>query len=484
MLLVAFSSQGHMNPMLHLAELLAARGVRPTLATTEVARHRMLKSANLSADRMELEGGIRLAFFSDGLPLDFDRRSNLGEFFVGLNRCGPANLSRLIAECPARFSCIVTTPFLPWVADVAEEHGIPCALLWIQPCSLFILYRHYFTDPAQFQRVLHQEDSDAPAAALPEQTLRLPGLPVMTKDDLPTFVIPSKSEDYITRIILEVFRDDMAKIRWVLVNSFYEMERDAVDSLATESFRVIPIGPLIPPALLAKEHVNEQAAYGGGFDMFKADDSCLEWLDGKPAKSVVYVSFGSVTPLTPSQMEQVAQGLSDCDRPYLWVVRPAANAGNQLTQSLPDVLVRDMKKNKAMVVPWCPQGKVLQHRAVGCFLTHCGWNSSLETVTSGMPVVAFPLWSDQPTNAKLLADILGVGVKTQRGEGTVSSQEVRRCVEVVMDGSELATRIRSCAAEWSKAAKAAVAAGGSSDKAIAMFVEEMTGGPFSQGSLA
>ncbi|KAG5589098.1 hypothetical protein H5410_039612 [Solanum commersonii] len=54
--------------------------------------------------------------------------------------------------------------------------------------------------------------------------------------------------------------------------------------------------------------------------------------------------------------------------------------------------------------------------SIGCFLTHCGWNSTLESISLGVPMVAIPQWTDQPTNAKLVKDVWEIGVRAKQDE--------------------------------------------------------------------
>ncbi|KAJ1290438.1 hypothetical protein BS78_02G243200 [Paspalum vaginatum] len=182
-----------------------------------------------------------------------------------------------------------------------------------------------------------------------------------------------------------------------------------------------------------------------------------EWLDAHPLRSVVYVSFGSIASLAPNQMEEIAEGqIYSSGMPFLWVVRATE------TPKLPKNFV-DRAKARGLVVSWCQQLDVLAHPSVGCFVTHGGWNSTLEAIASGVPVVAVPHWSDQPTNAKYVQDVWRVGVRARPDAGgVVGREEVEKCVRRVMRG-EMCDEIKMKALEWRKKARKAVGGGGSSD---------------------
>ncbi|CBI39387.3 unnamed protein product, partial [Vitis vinifera] len=130
-----------------------------------------------------------------------------------------------------------------------------------------------------------------------------------------------------------------------------------------------------------------------------------------------------------------------------------------------------------MIVPWCSQVEVLSNPSLGCFVTHCGWNSTLESLASGVPVVAFPQWTDQSTNAKLAEDVWKTGVRvTVNQEGIVESDEIKRCLELVMGDGEEAKEMRRNAKKWKGLAREAVMEGGSSDKNLKNFMDEVIQG--------
>ena len=186
-----------------------------------------------------------------------------------------------------------------------------------------------------------------------------------------------------------------------------------------------------------------------------------------PARSVVYVAFGSTVALAADQMAELAEGLRAGGKPILWVVRAAEAA--KLPESFRGGGVRAAG---GLVVPWSPQLDVLAHPSVGCFVTHCGWNSAVEALAAGMPMVVVPQWADQPMNAMCVEDVWRVGVQQVRPEPdttVVMRGEVERCVREVMEG-ETGAGFRRRALDWSRKAKKAVSEGGSSDTNILEFI--------------
>ncbi|OVA01409.1 UDP-glucuronosyl/UDP-glucosyltransferase [Macleaya cordata] len=228
-----------------------------------------------------------------------------------------------------------------------------------------------------------------------------------------------------------------------------------------------PVGPLF-------KSQNDVSVRG---DMWKSSDDCLQWLDSQSPGSVVYISFGSVVSLTKEQMEELGSGLLKSGMKFLWVIKPPSKKYGFGSEA-PDGFVEAAESKGSLVVEWCPQEKVLAHPAVSCFVTHCGWNSSMECLSSGVLVVAFPGWGDQVTNAKFLVDVYGVGVRMkkstdEKGEvELVKSEEVVRCIVESMKGQK-AVEMKKNVLKWKKAAEEAVAEGGSSYRNIQAFVDDI-----------
>ena len=224
------------------------------------------------------------------------------------------------------------------------------------------------------------------------------------------------------------------------------------------------IGPTLPSAYLDKR-LGDDKDYG--LNMLKpVTGACMEWLDSKPNGSVVYASYGSFAVLEPEQMEEVAWGLRRSNAYFLMVVRESEQA--KLPQNF-----KEETAEKGLVVSWCPQLEVLAHRAIGCFLTHGGWNSTLEALSLGVPMVVAPLWTDQPTNAKFVEDVWGIGLRARADHtGIVRREVLEDCIGKVM-GSDGLKEIKNNAMKWKNLAREAVDEGGSSDKCINEFVAKL-----------
>ncbi|CAN6482425.1 unnamed protein product [Victoria cruziana] len=458
-MLVAFGAQGHLNPLLQFAVRLAEKGVDVTLVSTDGAMERML---NARRDRLQAASptagnphqlNIELEFFSDGYDRGDDVPFDAIRYMERLGAAGPPNLTDLILQLGRRgrpVTCLVNNPFVPWVLDVGARLGIPCATLWIQSYALYALYYSHYQEPSW----LEENDSH----------LTIPGLPPMGNEDLPSFVRPDNPYQIFGRVVAEQL-EKMKSLRWAFANSVAELETEIVETVAALK-HLKPVGPLVPVTLLDQ---SKSDSCNVRVDLWAAEPDCLAWLDRQPDHSVIYISLGSYATLSPDQTAEMAWGLKLSRAPFLWAVKPRRGESDV---GLPEGFAEETS-DQGLIVPWCPQIDVLGHRAVAGFLTHCGWNSTLETLTAGVPVIAYPQWTDQPTNAKFLVDVYRVGIRLQVGpDRLVSRDEFRRCITELMAG-ETAVAMRNNALRWKDVLRKAAADGGSSDRNIQQFVDEL-----------
>nr|CAB3476185.1 unnamed protein product [Digitaria exilis] len=415
-ILVCFPTQGHINPTLRLAKRLASKGLLATFVTTSGAGAKLAAASASPPGAMSSgvcvgRGRVRFEFLDD----HGDERDDLMRFLAA---SAPAAFAELLHR-HADVACVVGNPFLPWAVDVAADAGVPAAVLWPQSCAVFSVYYHFAHGLVELPP---EEDDDHHDARV---DVSIPGIPPLSVAELPSFLLPSNPFKMLTEAILGQF-ENIGKASWVFVNSFSELERDvlaAFPSVSPTPPELIPVGPLIE---LDNDEDDAVAVRG---DMIKvADDECVRWLDTQSPRSVVYVAVGSIVELTADEVAEMAYGLASTGRPFLWVVRP------ETRPLMPEGFVVEVAAGggRGVVVPWSPQERVLGHAATGCFLTHCGWNSTLETVAAGVPVVAFPQWGDQCTDAKFMVEELGIGVRLRAPP--LRREAVREAVEAAVAG--------------------------------------------------
>ncbi|KAG2317161.1 hypothetical protein Bca52824_020283 [Brassica carinata] len=446
-LLVTLPAQGHVNPSLRFAHrLIRTTGARVTLATCLSVFH----CSNIQSHDDDV-CNLSLLTFSDGFDDGvISSTEDVQTRLLNLERHGDKTLSEFIeanrnGDSPV--SCVIYTILPSWVPRLARRFHLPSVLLWIQPALAFNVYYNHSTGR--------------------NSGFDYPNLPTLETRDLPSFLSPSNTSNTAQAVFLELmeFLREEPNVK-VLVNTFDSLEPEALS--AVPGIEMVAVGPLLPPDMFTRsEPVKDQSSY-------------TLWLDSKTESSVIYVSFGTMVELSKKQITELARALIEWKRPFLWVITDKANReakieGEDETEIEKIACLRHELEEVGMIVSWCSQVEVLRHRAVGCFLTHCGWSSTLESLVLGVPVVAFPMWSDQPTNAKLLEDLWRTGVRVrEKEEGLVERGEIRRCLEAVMEEESVELKVNG--ETWKRLAVEAGRERGSSDKNMEAFVETLFSG--------
>ncbi|PUZ43676.1 hypothetical protein GQ55_8G027000 [Panicum hallii var. hallii] len=464
-LVVAYGIQGHINPARTLARRLARiGGCTATLSVSASGHRRMFPSHGISCDEEVSDGLISYIPFSDGKddgswPTDSEDRARRREAnFRSLS----AVVDRLAAS-GRPVTCMLCTLSMPVVGEVAREHRLPISVYWIQPATVLATYYHYFHGHGE---LIGQHGGSSST----QDQVTLPGLHPLRISDMPSF-FTEKTPSELSKMLLPAFRELFEQIEQekliVLVNTF-----DALEDVALKAIQpymdVFAVGPAVPPPLGALPQ-HKDASEAAQIHLFKHDEkNCMEWLDAQLERSVVYLSFGSLLAYTKRQAEEILHGLQSHGQPYLWVVRKEGRAEEV------DSCLREAKADsKGMVVEWCDQQKVLSHPSVGCFVTHCGWNSTLEAVVSGVPMLAVPSWSDQPMNAYLVEEEWRVGVRAERdAEGVLTRDELASRLELLMGGSERSGQIRANAQSLKERAQEAVATHGPLERSLRSFISK------------
>ncbi|XP_077229712.1 UDP-glycosyltransferase 74E2-like [Tasmannia lanceolata] len=427
-LVLPHNAQGHINPSIQFAKRLASKGLKVTVATTIDIKHNQTE-----IDSIRVEPICNLDEHVADL---YDTNAYLG--------CVQTVFSRALAECIERhensgdpFCCLIYDSILPWCLDIAKRFGLFGAPFFTQPCGIGTIF--YYVQKGEL------------SVPLEVSTVSLPGLPKFELSDLPSFVSDSVSYPGCLELFSNQF-SNLEKVDWVLINTFETLEPELV-SWMKGLWPVKTIGPSVP-SMYVDKLIKDDKNYGLSF--WAPDGAtCLKWLDTKPTRSVVYASMGSIAELGLEHMEEMAWGLRRSNNYFLWVVREAEK------KKLPSNFIEETIE-KGLIMNWCPQLEVLAHEAVGCFVTHCGWNSTVEALSIGVPMVAMPQWADQPTNAKYVEDVWGVGVRAKADEkGIVRREEIELCIREVMEG-ERGKEIRKNAGKWRELAIEALDVGGSS----------------------
>ncbi|KAK8698782.1 hypothetical protein V6N13_114889 [Hibiscus sabdariffa] len=254
----------------------------------------------------------------------------------------------------------------------------------------------------------------------------IPGMKNLRIRDLPSFVRTTNPDDIMLNF-LATESERATKASAVIVNTFDELEHDVLKALSAILPRIYAIGPL---HLLLKNIPHSPSLNSIASNLWKEEPQCLQWLDSKQPKSVVYVNFRSITVMTANQLVEFAWGLANSNQPFLWIIRPDLVRGDSAI--LPPEFIEETKE-RSLMASWIPQEQVLNHPAMAGFLTHSGWNSTIESVSSGVPMISWPFFAEQQTNCRFACNEWGVGLEI---DSDVKRDEVEKLVRELMEGKK------------------------------------------------
>ncbi|KAE8812163.1 Cytokinin-O-glucosyltransferase 1 [Hordeum vulgare] len=442
--LVPLIGQGHTIPMSDLACLLAGRGARVSLVATPANAARLQGVADMARrDMLRLEI-VELPFppADDGLPPG--STASIDSFlrlFLDLYRlAGP--LEAYLQALPRRPSCIISDACNPWTAGVARSVGVP--RLFFHVPSIF--YSLCDLNVAKYGK----GDHDA--------SYVVPGMPVrveMTKETWSSSFFTTPEWEEFTKDAREAMRTADGAV----MNTFLDLEQQFVASY--EAALGKPVWALGPFCLRNRQ--DEEAVH---------QSAVTAWLDKMDQSTVIYVNFGSLVRMPPKQLYEVGHGLEDSGKPFLWVVKESETALPEAQEWLQALEARTIGQG-LVLRGWAPQLAIMSHRAVGGFVTHCGWNSLLESVAHGVPVVTWPHSGDQFLNERLAVEILGVGVPvTPSGnDKAVVRGHIARAVSELMGDGAVAEERRTKCKDYGEKAHAAVVEGGSSHQNLTRLLQ-------------
>ncbi|PKI31230.1 hypothetical protein CRG98_048380 [Punica granatum] len=445
-------TQSHIGAMLKLAKLLHHRGLCITFVNTEF-NHRRLLEARGSSFLQDLPAGFQFVEIPDGLP---SSKANATQSVVSL--CESAKLYMgapfyaLIEDLNKRassgsgfppVSCIVADGLMTFSAyPASEKFGIPVVNLWTIPACALMGLLHY---PKLKEKGLTplKDESYLTNGFLETKIDWIPGMTNMRLHDMPSFFRTTDPDDFVFHFMMDTTaRFDKASA--TIIHTFEPLEADVLSALSSMFSRTVyAIGPfqlLIDRILENGNHLKHM-----GCSLWKEDVECLEWLDSQKPESVLYINFGSITFLTSQQLVEFAMGIANSKHPFLWIIRPDLVDGD--TAVLPPEFTNETK-GRAFITEWCPQEEVLNHPSVGGFLTHCGWNSVIESLSAEVPMLCWPYFADQQTICKYACTDWEVGLEIG---SDVNQDEVERLVKELIEG-EKGKQMKKRATEWKRLA--------------------------------
>ncbi|KAL6897394.1 hypothetical protein ACP4OV_007090 [Aristida adscensionis] len=433
--------QGHINPMLQLAGVLHARGLAVTVLHTrfnapDPARH------------------PEFAFVpvADDVPADVAASGDVVAIIDAMNAAMEANECAAVRDALApvlaeegqpRAACVVIDANLLAVPRAAAAFGLPTLVLRTSSaaCSACILA----------YPMLHEKGYLPPQ----ESKLHMPVVelpPLRVRDLFYSAISNHVSMCKLLAQATEVVRNCSG----LVINTIDALEAAELERIREE---------LNIPMVLATGPLHMISTMTKGSSLLDQDFSCIKWLDTKPSRSVLYVSFGSLASMDSKEFLEVAWGLANSGHPFLWVVRAGLVRGLDFPY-FPDSF-KVAIEGRGKLIQWAPQQEVLTHHAVGGFWTHSGWNSTLESINEGVPMICWPYFADQMMNARYVEKRWGVGFGL---EGELERGKIETAIRKLMNERE-GDEMRERALELKKKVAACIKPSGSSQTAIDMLVK-------------
>ncbi|XP_062024343.1 UDP-glucose flavonoid 3-O-glucosyltransferase 7-like [Rosa rugosa] len=463
-----FMARGHSIPIIDIAKLFSSRGARCTIVTTPLNAPLFSKATQRGEVKLVL---IKFPSTEAGLPQDCEdpdliRTQDMVEKFVKATYLLEPQLEQVLDE--HRPHCLVADGFFPWATDVAAKFGIP--RLYFHGIGFFPLCASLSVMMYQPQTKL---SSDSESFVIPN----LPDEIKMNRSQLPVFPNLDGESEFLN--MLKASTESEERSYGVIVNSFYELEPAYADHYRKVFRRKAwHIGPVS----LCNKAPEDKAERGAMESSTAEKHECLKWLDSKKPHSVVYISFGSIICFADCQLLEIAIGLEASGQDFIWVVKKEKKDEEDW---LPEGFEKRTEGKGLIIRDWAPQVLILEHEAIGAFVTHCGWNSTIEGVSAGVPMITWPVMSDEQFyNEKLVTEILRIGVPVgseqwvsfvdlpAKTEASVRRGAIEKAVTRIMVGDE-AVEMRSRIKELGEKARRAVEEGGSSFLNLISLVEEL-----------
>nr|KYP47423.1 Anthocyanin 3'-O-beta-glucosyltransferase [Cajanus cajan] len=457
-----FPTPGHMIPMVDTARLFAKHGVSVTIIITP---------ANASTFQKATDTDFRCGYnirtqvvpfpavqvgLPDGVESFKDCTSpEMIEKFMHGTLVLKDQIELLFQDLKP--DCIVTDMLYPWTLESATKLGIP-RLYYYSSSYFSTCARHSIMKHKPHERLL----SDSHKFTIPGLPHRIEMTPLQLAEWKPT-------NSFLNDFFETVYESERRSYG-VVYNNFHELEGDYEQLYrSTVGIKSWSLGPI--SAWVNRGHRDDLAQ----------DSEWLNWLNSKQNESVLYVSFGSLARLPHAQLVELAHGLEHSGHSFIWVIRK--NDGNENEFSFLQEFEQKMKESKKgyIIWNWAPQLQILEHPATGGIVTHCGWNSILESVCAGLPIVTWPMFADQFYNERLVVDVLKIGVpvgvkenkwRSMGEDAAVGREEIAKAVKLIMgkeERSEMKMRVR----KLGDAAKKSIEEGGSSCNNLMQLLDEL-----------
>ncbi|XP_010673083.2 7-deoxyloganetin glucosyltransferase [Beta vulgaris subsp. vulgaris] len=458
---IPMPAQGHIRPMLKLAKLLHFNfGFHITFINTYHNHQTLFQQSHQAHSSSSSSSSCKSPIFRfESIPdCTDDPKDNMSVLNSFLDDLLEAPLKELLLklgskECnqdlsptkPPRLppvTCMVTDVGMSkYTLDVAGEMGIPAVSLETSGACGMMGYLQ--TRQLLDKGIIPLRDSSCLTNGYLDMAIDwIPSLKGIRLKNMPTSIRTIDQNDKLmNHVMSSEYR--ALKSRAILINTFDTLEQDVLKELSSFSPNIYPIGPL---NLLVNNKPKDDNI---GLTLSCEEDiDYIQWLDSQVPNSVLYVSLGTLAMLTQEQLVELAWGLANSHQKFIWVVRSNLCIGGSKPLSLE---FEEEIKERGILLSWCDQEKVLGHSSVGGFVTHCGWNSMIESISNGVPMICWPFFADQGTNGWYCCNYLGLGIDMSE---VIKRDQIERMIIELMEGNK-GKDMKKRAIEWRKLAKKA-----------------------------
>ncbi|KAH7297272.1 hypothetical protein KP509_26G062800 [Ceratopteris richardii] len=472
-LMFPYPAQGHINPMMQLARrLITEGGFFITFVNTDHNHQRMFGKLVSEEPVIDSDSpNLRFVHMPDGLPEHhkrFNEKPNGVQETTAAILSLPGELTRLVHRVingseVQPLTCIIADAFCSWVQEVANIFALPRVSLWTTPVHANLAYT--FQELLQSRDLIPVTDN----SKLDQVVNCIKGIVPMKLEDYISFFLVDSTSDFLYQWHLRLCMRRPQEAAWNLGNNFEELEQEACLAFKESVPNFITVGPLLPDYVFCDDP-QTCASSGGVMSLWPEDGSCNQWLSQQERGSVIYISFGSVVNMSEEELSELVKGLEESGAPFLWAVRPDQGGAvlSDLRKRLDAEAAQGVPSRRALLVSWAPQLAVLNHSSVGLFLSHCGWNSLVESLAAGVPLLAKPGgFAEQRMNAHYIEEAWKIGRRVPSG---ASAGLVKALVSSMLGKSperERTLALRKAAAE------AVRTRGGTSASNLQLFIDDM-----------
>ncbi|KEH15804.1 putative UDP-glucuronosyl/UDP-glucosyltransferase [Medicago truncatula] len=452
---IPYLAAGHMIPLCDIASLFASRGHFVKIITTPSNAQILPKSNNFNVHTFQFpsqEVGLPDGIENLSSVTDLDSSNRIFQATTLLRE----HIENFVEQEPP--DCIVADFLFPWVDELANKLHIP---------------RFAFNGFSLFTICAMESLKSQP---LPEDASGSFVIPNFPYDIIINSKPPAESKSFIDPLLTIAL-----KSHGFIINSFVEL--DGEECVEYYERTIGHKAWLLGPASLVRKTTQEKANRGEKSTL--SVQKFLTWLNSKRDNSVLYICFGTFCYFPDKQLYEIASALEELNCEFIWVVPEKKGKENESEAEKEKWLPKGFEeRTKGMIVRgWSPQVVILGHSAIGAFLTHCGWNSITEAVSAGIPMITWPVHSDQFYNETLITQVHGIGVEVGADEWLtiafrdmeklIGRDRIKKALRRLMDSGDEAIQIRRRAQEIAKIAKHVVQEGGSSHDNLTALIDEL-----------